>query len=138
MAAPLDTVGTLHVQVVDVVLGWVVWKGTVEWDVQVSVSVSILSEVEVVNGDLALGSHQLLGDNVLLATVVEANITRRLALGKSHNSLGSFDIDDTGIEVSVAVQPDLTSDSVDTTGSDSAVDIEWVVVNGTDSAWVCC
>jgi len=138
LAAPLDTVGTLHVQVVDVVLGWVVWKGTVEWDVQVSVSVSILSEVEVVNGDLALGSHQLLGDNVLLATVVEANITRRLALGKSHNSLGSFDIDDTGIEVSVAVQPDLTSDSVDTTGSDSAVDIEWVVVNGTDSAWVCC
>jgi len=130
IAVPLEAVSTLKVQVVHVSLIWEVGCRTSDWNVVDTETASVLSEVELINGDLSFGSHQLLRDNVVLVGIVEANVTGGLGLVESrHDWEGcTFGLNNTGIEISRAVQPDLASDSVDTTGGNGAVNIEWVVV----------
>lgn len=51
-AVPLNTVSTLNVQVVNVVLGWEVGWGGTDWEVASTKTVPVLCEVELIDWDL--------------------------------------------------------------------------------------
>ena len=94
-----------------------------------SISTPVLGEEEVIDWDLSRCSSQGLLDDVILIATVLADISFNEFLWQFSGNRASISEQgsDAGIEISDAVDPDVATDGVDTSSSDRAAEVKWIV-----------